>query len=107
MDGRDESQISASAFHEPRTDQLVGRDRVESLCESSTLLSTKNWAKTSHTLMKFTLLHKSTFQVFDDDAAMQEDDDLMTGVRLQGQEYTPKRFSWKAGCTRKELAMIG
>jgi hypothetical protein len=40
--------------------------------------------------MKFTLLHKSTFQVFDDDAAMQEDDDLMTGAAA-GQEYTPKR----------------
>jgi hypothetical protein len=92
----------------PASDQLVGRViGSKDLCDLlSALYCQQKLGKTSHTLNEPTLLHKSPSpKVSDDDAAMQEDDDLMTGVLAAGQN-TPYVLV-EAGCTRKELAMIG
>lgn len=111
------------------SDQLVGRVIGSTdLCEYAACpCCQQKLGETSRTLNEPTLSHQPTSlkSLFDDDAAMQEDDDLLPGVLAAGQEYTPRRVlvegwlhkkgtghdwlcsrAWKARYARLALAKV-
>jgi hypothetical protein len=113
----------------PASDQLVGRVIGSTdLCEfASCPCCQQKLGETGRTLNEPMLPYHtpSPKSLFDYDAAMQEDDDLMAGVLAAGQEYTPRRVlvegwlhkkgtghdwlssrAWKARWARLTLAKV-
>jgi hypothetical protein len=113
----------------PASDQLVGRVIGSTdLCEfASCPCCQQKLGETSRTLNEPMLPYHtpSPKSLLDDDAAMQEDDDLLPGVLAAGQEYTPRRVlvegwlhkkgtghdwlcsrAWKARWARLALAKV-
>jgi hypothetical protein len=113
----------------PASDKLVGRVIGSTdLCEfASCPCCQQKLGETGRTLNEPMLPYHtpSPKSLFDYDAAMQEDDDLMAGVLAAGQEYTPRRVlvegwlhkkgtghdwlssrAWKARWARLALAKV-